>query len=153
MKGIPVQAMRYKPKAATAADTMHSIFFACVARASCPCSRPGRPCHVSARQVRTSVTLSILMTGREEATMNAARPAVASKAKRPLPPRQGKGRGVNIATPKAVNVSARRNGCANNPVEPAAIQAAARPAVAAIKGPSASDTATGQSGINSSDFL
>ncbi|MCH7558104.1 MAG: hypothetical protein IIB56_11690 [Planctomycetes bacterium] len=47
--------------------------------------------------------------------------------------RHGKGRCAKIATPKAANVSARRRGCANNPVEPAAIQAAARPAITAIR--------------------
>ena len=54
-----------------------------------------------------------------------------------------------ITTPKAANVSARRNGCANNPVEPAAIQAAARPAIAAITNPGTADVPTGESVVNS----
>ena len=58
-----------------------------------------------------------------------------------------------ITTHKATNVSARRKGCANNPVEPAAIQAAARPAIAAITGPGAAVVPTGQSVVDSSFFL
>ena len=85
--------------------------------------------------------------------MYAARPAVASSLRILLLPRQGKGRCAMITTPKATNVSARRNGCANNPVEPAAIQAAARPAIAAITGPGDADAPAGESVANSSVFL
>ncbi|KPJ58492.1 MAG: hypothetical protein AMJ46_14115 [Latescibacteria bacterium DG_63] len=65
--------------------------------------------------------------------MYVARPTAASTAKRPVLGRCGKGRWAKIATPKAANVTARRSGWANNPVEPAAIQAAARPAIAATR--------------------
>jgi hypothetical protein len=58
-----------------------------------------------------------------------------------------------ITTHKAANVSVRRNGCANNPVEPAAIQAAARPAITAITGPGAADASTGQLVVDFSNFL
>ena len=85
--------------------------------------------------------------------MYAARLIVIKKMKRPFLPRQGKGRSTRMTTPKAIIASARRNGCANNPVEPAAIQAAARPAVIAIKGPAAVAVTVGQSVVKFPDFL
>ena len=85
--------------------------------------------------------------------MYAARQIVTKKMKRPFLPRQGKGCGTRMTTPKAATASARRNGCTNNPVEPAAIQAAARPAITAITGLVAVDVTTEQSVVNSSDFL
>jgi hypothetical protein len=119
---------------------MYSIFFTC-------------PRKLIARDDSTSVTLNTLMTGREEATIYAARPAVTSIMKKPLLPRHGNERGAKITTPRAANVSARRNECANNPVEPAAIQAAARPAVAAITISDVEDLTAGQSVVNSSDIF
>lgn len=47
----------------------------------------------------------------------------------------GQGRGVNIAIPKNTNVITRLRGCANNPVEPAAIQAAAKDDMTKIVNP------------------
>ena len=85
----------------------------------------------------------MLMAGRDEAIIYMAMPSVTKNAKRSFLPRQGKGRWAKIVTPRAVNVSARRRGCANSPVEPAAIQAAAREAIAATTGPNSADVSSG----------
>ena len=74
-----------------------------------------------------------LTAGSDEAIMYVAKPTAAGTAKRLVLGRCGKRCCAKIATPKAANVSARRRGCANNPVEPAAIQAAARSAIAATR--------------------
>lgn len=105
-----------------ATDTLNSILFAC--------SRD-----IKARNTGTSETPMTLMTCVGKAVIYTAKPIVTNKYKVFVHFRQGKGCCEQMAIANAVNVSIRRRGWDNNPVEPAAIQAAAKQAIPAMTSP------------------